>query len=154
MEQRVCPKCKEFWPPSPSLTFRFCPRCGVRLEQPCPSCSQDLPTLSPECPRCQIRLQICPSCFRLFPLREKLCPSCRQPLKALRPSYACLRGNAANTFTASPAFPDLLPQQTPSPWEQNFSPFVYGRFSLWEFAFCQWFGKVEVALLAPSPPRL
>jgi len=121
MEQRVCPKCKEFWSPYPSLTFRFCPRCGVRLEQPCPSCRQDLPTLSPECPRCQIRLQICPDCFRLSPLRENLCPSCRQPLKALRPSYACLRGNTANTFTASPASLDLLPQQTPSSWEQNFS---------------------------------
>lgn len=125
MEQRACPKCKEFWQPHPSFVFRFCPRCGVRLEQPCPSCHQDLPTLSPECSRCQIRLQICPNCFRLFPLRENFCPFCRErrePLNALRPSFACLRGNAANTFMASPAFLDLLPQQTPSFWEQKFSP--------------------------------
>ena len=121
MEQWICPNCQGVWKHQ-SLVFRFCPKCGVKLVQSCPFCYQDLPTLSPECPHCKIRLQICPRCFRLFPLRENLCPFCSQSLRALRTSFTCIRGNYANTFSASLAFLDLLPQRTPLPWERTFSP--------------------------------
>jgi len=121
--EHFCPKCRQVWEVDGSLPFRFCPKCGTRLEQPCPSCSKSIPTTSNNCPHCQTLLQICRSCFRLMKLDQSRCEKCNSQPIALVKSFGCIRGTAANNFTASPALSDELPKIAPliSNWEVDYS---------------------------------
>lgn len=122
-KKRFCPNCRQVWELDGSLPFRFCPKCGTRLEQPCPSCSKPIPTTSNNCPHCQTILQICCSCFRLMRLDQSRCEKCNGQPIALVKSFYCIRGTAANTFTASSALSDESPDIAPPllDWEIGYS---------------------------------
>lgn len=120
--KRFCPNCRQGWDLDGSLPLRFCPKCGTRLEQTCPSCNKPIPTTSLFCPNCQAMLQICHSCFRLTKLDQSRCEKCGEQPIPLSKTFICVRGTIANTFTASSALSDELPNIAPSPqgWEVDY----------------------------------
>ncbi len=122
--ERLCLACRQSWSLNYGVPLRFCPKCGVRLEQECPACRKVIVTASPICPECQTRLQVCPSCFRLVTLPQVRCELCRAVPIAFRKSFPCLRGTPANTFTASPSLADEVEALAPKmpAFRQTFPP--------------------------------
>lgn len=113
----LCLSCRHTWSLGYGVPLRFCPKCGVRLEQECPACRKVIATASPICPECQSRLQVCPSCFRLITLRQAGCEFCQSEPIAFYKSFFCIRGTPANTFTASSSLADEIEVLAPKPME-------------------------------------